>query len=139
MTKKEWLGQYRALLREERAVAASIEELRILSTSIKSPVSDGMPRGSGAGDGLASVVGKLDQMERRHEKMLRTIARKREEILDTINALQDSDERTVLTSHYINGLTWEQVAECMGYTDRNIYFIHGRALQHIRIDCGNFS
>ncbi len=42
-------------------------------------------------------------------------------------------EKEVLRLRYINGLKWEQIAEKLKYTDRNVYLLHKAALDRIKI------
>ena len=51
-------------------------------------------------------------------------------IINQIQSLRDADEIKVLYMRYIECQTFEKIAVDMDYTIRNIYFIHGRALQN---------
>lgn len=50
-----------------------------------------------------------------------------------INMLDNSTYRALLTARYINCKTWEQIAEDMHYTVRNIYILHGEALKQLSL------
>ena len=41
--------------------------------------------------------------------------------------------RGLLELRYLNGLTWEEVAERMNYTTRNIYNLHSAALRAVSL------
>ena len=46
-----------------------------------------------------------------------------------INQLDNPSYRALLSLRYINCKTWEQIAEDMHYTTRNVHKIHGGALK----------
>ena len=46
-----------------------------------------------------------------------------------INQLEDERHRVILREHYINGLSFCEIAKNVGYTERHLYRIHGDALQ----------
>ena len=54
---------------------------------------------------------------------------KKHRIINQIQQIESVDEMKVLHKRYIQFLTFEKIAVDMNYTIRNIYFIHGRALQ----------
>ena len=59
--------------------------------------------------------------------------RLRKEITQKIEEMPDETEKTVLRLRYIRWMKWEQIAERMGYSLRNIMKIHGKALVHFRL------
>ena len=46
-----------------------------------------------------------------------------------INQLEDERHRVILREHYINGLSFCEISDILGYTERHLYRIHGDALQ----------
>ena len=65
------------------------------------------------------------------EKLMREMisARQRAEVL--IASVPDAVQREVLTRRYIIGQRWEDIAESMNYSRRQITRLHGYALQSI--------
>ena len=65
------------------------------------------------------------------DKLMREMiaARQRAEVL--IASVPDAVQREVLTRRYIIGQTWEDIAESMNYSRRQITRLHGYALQSI--------
>ena len=45
-----------------------------------------------------------------------------------INQLEDERHRVILREHYINGLSFCEISDILGYTERHLYRIHGDAL-----------
>ncbi|WP_313151867.1 hypothetical protein [Lacrimispora sp.] len=75
---------------------------------------------------MANLEERID--DKRHKLM-----DKQSKITEAINSLDDDDECTIMTEKYLNGKTWEQVAEDNGYSWRTVHRIHGRALKKIKL------
>ena len=45
-----------------------------------------------------------------------------------IDQLEDERHRVILREHYINGLSFCEISEILGYTERHLHRIHGEAL-----------
>ena len=45
-----------------------------------------------------------------------------------INQLEDERHRVILREHYINGLSFCEISDILGYTERHLYRIRGDAL-----------
>ena len=56
------------------------------------------------------------------------------EIYRAIRTVEDPTRRLLLEYRYIHGLTWEQVAERMGYDLRWVHRLHGKALGQLHIN-----
>ncbi|MGH2251816.1 sigma factor-like helix-turn-helix DNA-binding protein [Enterococcus faecalis] len=48
--------------------------------------------------------------------------------------MENQKERELLRYRYIDGMTWTEIADALDTTERNVYFIHGRALRHLLMD-----
>ena len=55
------------------------------------------------------------------------------EIHTKIELLENPTERAVLTERYINAKSWEEIAEIVGYTQRQTLNVHGTALKHFTL------
>ena len=53
------------------------------------------------------------------------------EILEVINKLKDPVSQLLLQMRYFEGKTWEDVAFELGYNNRTVFKIHGKALKEI--------
>lgn len=98
---------------------------------VRSPKLDGMPRGSGVG-GLDDQVARIEMIRKRAEKARADVLTMLEEIEGLIDTLSDFDQKMVVKLRYIDGLTWEEVAQGMNYSLRTIHYIHGKALSELR-------
>ena len=55
----------------------------------------------------------------------------RKEVKGAISGVEDDTLRTLLEYRYLDGLTWEQVAERIPCTERWVYKLHKKALKKI--------
>ncbi len=53
------------------------------------------------------------------------------QIYAVLNQLEDPDHQRLLRLRYIECLKWGDIADQMHYEDRNIFYIHGRALVEV--------
>lgn len=129
---KEQLKAYRELKKERDDLGRRITELEWEMYGPRAQCLDGMPRG-GPGENYI-------QEERMDTKgALLKVYREKEAELDakllTIEkaiAKLEPRERRLVRLHYIDGLTWEQVAVEMDYSWRQVHRIHGDALEKLK-------
>lgn len=129
--KKEYLNGYRRHVRRINRIEAEIAEIREMRASI-SVNNDGMPSGSNQTD-LSAYVAQLDRLEREliEERNNRIITYK--DIEKRIKNLKSRNENDVLFYRYIAGLSWWEIAEKLGYSERHVTRIHGKALSHFEL------
>lgn len=126
--KKEYLRRYHAAELAEREIREEIDELR-MNKMFPALIQDGMPHGSSCMD-LSEYAAQLDELLTELKDQMEQRIRLRKEITQKIEEMPDETEKTVLRLRYIRWLQWEQIAERMGYSLRNITKIHGKALAH---------
>lgn len=126
--KKEYLRRCHAAELAEREIREEIDDLR-MNKMFPALIQDGMPHGSSCMD-LSEYAAQLDELLTELKDQMEQRIRIRREITQRIEAMQDETEKTVLRLRYIHWLRWEQIAERMGYSLRNITKIHGKALAH---------
>lgn len=93
---------------------------------------DGVP-GGGGGDLLPQCVGKIMELEEELSAQIDRMVDKRREIEGAIAAVPNPQQQEVLSLRYIEGLSWEDIAERLKYDVRHIRRIHGRALQAMQL------
>lgn len=129
--KKEYLKRYHSAVLAEKAIQQEIDELR-MDKMYPMLIQDGMPHGSSCGD-LSAYAAQLDELLIELKEQMEKRIKIRREITEKIEAMQDETEKTVLRLRYIHWMRWEQIADRMGYSIRNITKIHGKALAHFEI------
>ena len=129
--KKEYLRSYQGLLKNIKLLQIEIEELR-LSKMNPSIVYDDMPHPNNNTD-LSTYAAVLDCKERQLADVKEQATTRYNEITTKIESMSDATERSLLTLKYLRLLTFDEVAEKLDYSRRNITHIHGKALKNFSL------
>lgn len=130
--KKRALLHYSVWLARQRDIEDEIAELRLSQMSPAARIGDGMPHAHEP-KGLEDYAAQLDELEQKLRSARSACLNARISIMVAIESLRDPRERRAMDLHYIQGMTWSEVARVMNYDVRQILRIHGSALQHIII------
>lgn len=131
MTAKEFLRKAREVDRYVDEAMERVERLRAKLEAGRISQLTGMPRG-GSSDWTVTAD-RLIELEQKVNARTRELVRWKLAAIDAINAVEEMRLREVLELYYIDGFTWEQVAERMGYEQRQVYRLHGMALLRIKV------
>lgn len=138
MTAKEFLRRARTI---DRRVDESVERAERLQARLEAGRMSsitGMPRGGGAD--WTVTADRLIELEQVVNRRTRELVRWKLLAIDAIRAVEDPRQAELLELYYIDGYTWEQVAERMGITERWALILHGRALLQVTVPkeiCGS--
>lgn len=123
MNIKEYLNQYRNMMRLIGNLDAEINELSERLTSVKSTIGDGMPKAPSPESSLERLHATLaDKI--REKKSLRFQAEwKRLEVEDVIDAVTDPVYHRLLRDRYSNLLDWSDVTANLHY--KSIPYVRG--------------
>ena len=128
MTAKEYLRQYGQLKREVLRLIDERQRWVDLATRITPTYSD-VPVSGQSGDGkIPAAVEKIVEQERKIDAKIAELTKLLEEIEKLLGEVRNSNYRLLLELRYLQGLTWEQIAERMRYSRRHIIRLHGSAL-----------
>lgn len=116
---KQSLMQYRQLCREIRELEDEKEALAQGSLPASWPIGSGSRRRGMVKDAVGDTAAKLWQLSQLLAQRLNQLIALRQEIEEFIADLQP-DERRLLRLYYIEGLTWEKIAERLGYSVRQL-------------------
>lgn len=130
--KKEMLGQYRAAEREEERLALEIERWRSRGERMTAGYGPA-PGGAGEGRSLERTVVRIDELTRRLIEKRDELVSLRLSMGEAIDAAPDPRLRELLRLRYIEGMTWEAIAERMNYSYMQICRLHDKALQALRM------
>ena len=108
-----------------------LARLKDLSLRVTSSLKPDVVSTSGNHDKIGDAVAKIVDLETEINQAIDAYVDKKREISRLIEQVQDPDQLTVLHKRYIQYEHWEQIACEMGFTYRNICYIHGRALQAV--------
>ena len=134
MTAKEFLRRAREVDRRVDEAQERMERLRARLESGRQTTLYGMPRGGGAD--WTETADRLIELERVVNARTRELVQWKLAAIDAIRAVEEPRLSEVLELYYIDGLTWEQVAQRIGLDVRWVYRLHGRALLEVRVPEG---
>ena len=93
-----------------------------------------MPKAHNSEHDLSDYIVKMDELT---DYMISKYTRLRGievDIYTRVDRMENQRERELLRYRYIDGMTWTEIADALDTTERNVYFIHGRALRHFPMD-----
>ena len=106
----------------------------LLDHALPKAISYGDKSGGGGGRfDLSDLAARVDDLQR---DLLREAVRcvdLRRDITRKINDMSSENEKLLLHLRYIRGLTFEEVADKMGYSMRHVIRMHGSALEHFQL------
>ncbi len=132
METKEYLGQVKRLdaeirFREDeiaarRARADGVTAVRFGQTKVKTSRTD---------DRLDAVLDLLDRQISAHREAVCRMQEKISEISHEITKLENLDEVVCLTYRYIRLLSWSDISDAMGISERHLRRIRDRGVKHL--------
>lgn len=135
MEKSELLS-YRALVLEVRKLKEYVDTLDRALSSAPSPQLSFTPKApQSGGSALAARVARYLEVKELFETQR---AKSEAQVLGierAIQSLDDPAERLVMRLRYLEGRSWVNVCSKLqpeGYCERQVYYIHGSALQKLR-------
>ena len=128
MTVKEYLNQARNMDELIKSNKAELERLRELSTCISSPAAGGTSRGNAPGDRVGNIATRIADLEAQIQQDIDYYITVKSDIHNAIERITNRDERLLLRMRYIDGMTWEQIAEKMHYSVSGIYKLHKKSI-----------
>ena len=130
--KKSYLRGYRKHGKRIKRIEAEIEEIRNMKM-YPSVNNDGMPDGSSGHGDLSEYAARLNELEENLYKEGVQQVEQYKDISWKIQSLENEDEKDVLFYRYIKNMEFWNIAQKMGYSERQIHRIHGKALAHLKI------
>ena len=130
MTKEE-LMQYGSIELEVKQIKERIEYLEEKQTSIKSQVITDMPTGGGERTDILTLITKIEDSQIELIQKQSKLVDIMESIEHTIDGLEDSTERLILRSRYLQCKKWEQICVELNYSWRQIHRLHSNILKKI--------
>ena len=131
MTAKEFLRMARGADRRIDRAQERVERLRARLEAGRMSQITGMPRGGGSD--WTITADRLIELEKDVNARIRDMCRMKRLAMDAIDAVEEMRLREVLELYYLDGYTWEKVAEAMEMSDRHVQRLHGLALLRVRV------
>ncbi len=130
MTTKQYLNQVRNLDKRINAKLDELSSLRALTEKVTASYSEKVQ--VSISDAFTSNVAKIIDLEREINVEIDRLIRLRERITKEIDNMPSNIYSALLSSRYLEGKTWEDVAEMLHYDERQIFRIHENALKEFR-------
>lgn len=129
MTAKEYLNQARTLDLLINAKQSELYRLKLMATSISSPVISEKVQSCGENNAMR-IIDKIVDLQNEINLEIDKLVDLKSQIRDEIKQVNDPVERILLTERYINNKSWMEIANMMHYTERQVHNIHGKSLKH---------
>ena len=130
--KIRYLSRYRRL--NERIDRLLEEQSRWRERALKiTPTLSQAPGGGESGSPIERPMDKVLEIDVEINREIDELQIVRQEIRAALNQLEDENLKLLMEYRYIDGLTWEQVAEKMHYSWRHTCRLHGEALAKINM------
>ncbi len=136
MTVKEYLGQAYRLDQRINSKLEQLESLNGLATKCTTTLT-GMPKNPSRSTSLmADAVAKIVDLQAEINHDIDLLVDLKCELVKLIKNVDHSEYQTLLELRYLCFKTWEQIAVDMNYSIDNVYRIHRKALNTIRLPKG---
>lgn len=130
--KKEYLKSYKNLCSKIRSLEEQKMSIIDTMTSARAQNYSGMPS-SGRQSDLSDYMVKLEKIKNSIFNANAKCLASKIKIESAVLSMENGIESAVLHKKYILFKGWETIASELNYSVRQIYNIHGMALQHIEI------
>lgn len=114
-----------------------LKRLKDMVLRITSTMKDEVVSSSGNQDKFGDTMAKIVDLQTEINEVVDEYVDLKKAISDVIYKVPDADALAVLCKRYMQYKTWEQIADEMHMTYRNVCYIHGRALQIVNRMLGN--
>lgn len=135
VTAKEYLNQARTLDLLINAKQSELYRLKLMATSVSSPSITEKAQSSGDNTAMR-IIDKIVDLQNEINLEIDKLVDLKFEIREKIGNVYNQKFITLLTDKYINGFTFEQIAERMDTSYETIKGWHGEALQIFRKENG---
>ena len=132
MTAQQYLSQAYRLDQRVQLDQSELDNLRTLAASVGSPGFEEHYNTNHPTDApFVKTLEKIWEMEQKISAELSQLILLKQEILMVLSKVDDVDERLVLTYRYLKNMSWTEISEELGVSDRTIRRWHERALTHV--------
>lgn len=130
---KWMLDQVRRAERHKRELMERLERINAdRKNPIKSPSYDPMPRSAGNGDGAASILFKLSEIEERIFSQREEIDKAIVQVMDIIDFIPQGEiARRIFELRYLDGLNMEKIAEAIPMSKSRCYDIFNETIDKL--------
>ena len=129
MNTKEYLSQAFRLNERINSKLEQIQSLNDLATNCSAVISD-MPRNPNRGGApMADAIIKIISLQEEINDDIDKMVDLKRELVSVVKEVKDVECQILLELRYLCFHSWEDIAVEMGYTVRNIHYLHKQALR----------
>lgn len=136
MTTKDYLNQVGRFNRMINNKLVEIAQLKELACSISAIQTGERVQTTPNYDKIGTAYAKIDEMERKLDKLIDTYVDKKNHIIGQIDGIEDEMLYNILFARYIERKTFEKIATELEYSWRQIIRLHGKALKQFENQYG---
>ena len=129
METKQYLSQIERLDKQIQNKLAEIYQLKAMACSVTVSNESDRVQTSPDKDRLGSTVAKIVDLEKETDRLVDEFVKKRNHIIGQIDRMENVDYYHVLSMRYVSRNTFESIAEKTDWSIRQVFKLHGRALQ----------
>lgn len=129
MTTKSYLQQIERLEKMIQNKLSEIYRLKTISCSVSVSNEKDKVQTSADKDRLGSTVAKIVDLEHETNALVDNFTDKRNHIIDQIDHMENVDYYHILSLRYVGGNTFQSISNMTNWSMRQVFNIHGRALQ----------
>jgi DNA-directed RNA polymerase specialized sigma subunit len=134
MTVKEYLSQAYRIDQRINSKLEQVASLRELALKITASYRT-EPKGTNKpGSAKENVIVKIIDLENQIDTDIDTLVDIKRDIMKVIKSVEQPEYNLLLELRYLNYKTWEEIAEIMNYSWRNVHYVHGKALSAVKLD-----
>ncbi|MGX6962943.1 hypothetical protein [Vagococcus xieshaowenii] len=131
--KKQYLKRYRIYMQRIDKLKEKMQELDVQMQGLSSQQITDMPRG-GQGATLDDLLTKKEVLQHRLLNLNEIAIQTKYEIIDCIDLVDDNRYVEVLEAYFVEGLSFEDIAEDKSYSVRHIGYLYSKGLEVLKID-----
>jgi len=131
MTTKEYLSQAFRLDQRINSKLEQVSSLRDLATKATASIHAERVSGTKQRSPMENAIVKLIDLEHDIDADIDKLVDLKREIIGVINSVEQPEYHLLLELRYLSYKTWEEIAEMMNYSWRNIHYVHGKALLEV--------
>ncbi len=114
---------------EINALLREVERLRALMGILSGSGACERVQGSRRNDQIPRIVSKIIALEQQINGHIDRLVDRKQQAAYKVACLTNDTQRSVLTMRYLEGKSWEYIADALHYSLPQIYRIHGIALK----------
>lgn len=134
MTAKEFLNQAYRLNELIDSDVEELERLRDLAARISGPnFGERVQTSRNPDPPFVHYLDDIMDMEQKIHRELCELVVLKKKITESLEKVENREERLLLTYRYLDNRTWEQIASRLSVSDRTVHRIHASALRNFSV------